>query len=209
MRRTRVKICGITSVEDAQAAVAAGADAIGLVFHRGSPRYVSVENAARIVASLPPFVTPVALFVDPDRELVESTIERTGVAMLQFHGEELPAECSGFGRPWIKAGRVRAGFDMLAFAEQYRDASGLLLDAWSADAPGGTGQTFDWSRVPPQLARRMILAGGLHDGNVGEAIRALRPYAVDVSSGVEASPGRKDGARIEAFMRVVRSSEQG
>ncbi len=208
LRRTRVKICGITSVEDAQLAVTAGADGIGLVFHRGSPRYVSVENAARIVASLPPLVTSVGLFVDADPEVIEHTVERTGVAMLQFHGEERPAECNGFDRPWIKAGRVRGGFDIETFAELYADANGLLLDAWSALAPGGTGQTFDWHQVPESLAGRIILAGGLNPANVGAAIRTVQPYAVDVSSGVEMEPGRKDSRKVGAFLSAVRDADQ-
>lgn len=207
LRRTRVKICGITSVEDAQLAVTAGADAIGLVFHRGSPRYVSIENAARIVASLPPLVTAVGLFVDADPELIETTIERTGVSLLQFHGDEIASECAGFGRPWIKAGRVRGDFDMEAFAALYEGSMGLLFDAWSAEAPGGTGQTFDWRQIPDRLAGRIILAGGLNAENVGEAIERVAPFAVDVSSGVESQPGRKDSRRIADFMAAVRAAD--
>lgn len=206
--RTRVKICGITSTGDAQLAVASGADAIGLVFHRGSPRYVSVENAARIVQALPPFVTAVGLFVDEDPDKIEEVIARAGVHLLQFHGDEPPEDCAAFGRPWIKAARVFDGLNLDAFAARYEAAQALLLDAWSAEAPGGTGQTFDWSRIPEHLYARTILAGGLHAGNVAEAIRRVRPYAVDVSSGVEAAPGAKDSHKMSEFMAAVRGTDQ-
>ncbi len=207
LHRTRVKICGITSVEDARTAVEAGADAIGLVFYRGSPRYVSIENAARIAQSLPAFVSAVGLFVDAEPEEVAVVRERAGLQLLQFHGEEPAENCAACGANWIKAGRMRPGLDLQAFADEYAGARGLLLDAYAKHAPGGTGQTFDWARVPSRLADRVVLAGGLDAANVGAAIRQVRPYAVDVSSGVESSPGIKDQAKIQAFMRAVRAAD--
>lgn len=205
--RTRIKICGITSEEDAALAVEAGADAVGLVFYRGSPRYVSMENAARIVRSLPPFVTSVGLFVDVSGDEIEEALARTGVSVLQFHGDESPADCAASGQRWIKAGRVGAGFDVAGFVAEYEGAHGWLLDSRSEQAPGGTGETFDWARVPAGLAGRIILAGGLDADNVGAAIAQVRPYAVDVSSGVERSPGIKDRARLQAFTAAVRAAD--
>lgn len=204
---TRAKICGITRIEDGLAAARAGADAIGLVFHARSPRHVDAERAAAIVAALPPFVASVALFVNPAAVEVEAVLRRFRPDLLQFHGEEAPEFCRAFGLPYLKAARVRPGVDLLQFAASYADARGLLLDAWSEGAHGGTGERFDWSLIPPDLPRPLILAGGLHAGNVAAAIRATRPWAVDVSSGVEAAKGVKDAAKIAAFMKEVRNAD--
>lgn len=204
--RVRVKICGITRAEDGVAAAQAGADAIGLVFYAPSPRAVSIAQARVITASLPPFVSVVGLFVDADAEQIHAVLEQVPLDLLQFHGDECPAECGDFGRPYIKAVRMREGLDVRAYARTYPDAAGLLLDAYDAAAPqirGGTGQTFDWSRVPGGLPVPLILAGGLTPENVAEAVRATRPYAVDVSGGVEAAKGIKDVARIAAFIDNV------
>jgi phosphoribosylanthranilate isomerase len=203
---TRVKICGITRVEDALAAAQAGADAIGLVFHAGSPRHVTPDQAAVIVGALPPFVTSVALFVDPDAARVEAVLRRVRPDLLQFHGDESPDFCRGFGVPYLKAIRVRPGVDLLQFPARYADARGLLLDAYSEAAHGGTGERFDWSLIPTGLPRPVILAGGLDPGNVARAVGAVRPWAVDVSSGVEAAKGIKDAAKIAAFIKEVRNA---
>jgi phosphoribosylanthranilate isomerase len=204
---TAVKICGITRIEDALAAARAGAHAIGLVFAPGSPRLVDQERAAAIVRALPPFVTPVALFVDPAPALVRAVIERVKPQLLQFHGAEEPDYCEGFGMPFLKAVRVRAGVDLLQYARQYARAQGLLLDAFVEGNHGGTGAVFDWSLIPRELALPIVLAGGLDPGNVGEAVRRVRPWAVDVSSGVEAGRGIKDAAKVAAFIRGVRDAD--
>lgn len=204
---TRVKICGITRAQDALVAAQAGADAIGLVFAAASPRRVSPQQAAGLVAVLPPFVTSVALFVDPDATLVQAVLDQVRPDLLQFHGDETPDFCAAFGRPWIKALRVRPGVDLLQSATLYAGSRGLLLDAYSPQAHGGTGESFDWNLIPPDLPLPVVLAGGLEPGNVARAIRRVRPWAVDVSSGVEASKGIKDAARIQAFMNEVRLNE--
>jgi phosphoribosylanthranilate isomerase len=203
--RTRAKICGITRVEDALAAAEAGADAIGLVF-AASPRRVDLAQARAIRRVLPPFVSSVALFVNPTRAEVEVVLAEVGPDWLQFHGEETPAFCAGFGRPYFKAARVRPESDLIQYAAQYADAGALLLDAWSPDAHGGTGHRFDWGLIPSDLPKPVILAGGLDAGNVAEAIVTVRPWAVDVSSGVEAAKGIKDAAKIAAFMKEVRNA---
>ena len=213
--RTRVKICGITRVDDGLAAARAGADAIGLVFWRGSPRAVDLAQARAIAAAMPPFVTVVGLFVDPAPEAVRAALAAAPLDLLQFHGAEAPALCRAFGRPYLKALAVAAGVDLLESATAYGDAAGILLDAPPADGlPGGTGRRFDWSRVPPALPRPLVLSGGLDAGNVGEAIRRVRPWAVDVSSGVEARGadgkalrGIKDPARIAAFIEEARNAD--
>ncbi len=202
--RTRVKICGITRPQDALAAAEAGADAIGLVFYARSPRAVEVEQAAVLCAALPPFVTTVGLFVDPAAEQVRKVLARVPLDLLQFHGQETADFCRGFGRPYLKALTMRPGADIAAEAAAYGDATGILLDAWHPAVPGGSGETFDWDRIPP-LPRPLVLAGGLGPGNVAEAVRRVRPWAVDVSSGVEAEKGIKDAARIAAFIRGVNS----
>jgi phosphoribosylanthranilate isomerase len=204
---TRAKICGITRVEDGLAAARAGADAIGLVFHDRSPRHVEGTQAAAIVAALPPFVTSVALFVNPAASEVETVLRRVRPDILQFHGEETPEFCGSFAVPYLKAARVRPGIDLLQFAALYADARGLLLDAWSEDAQGGTGECFDWALIPRGLPRPVILAGGLTPANVAQAIHAVRPWAVDVSSGVEAGKGIKDAAKIAAFMKEIRHAD--
>ncbi|MCG7974526.1 MAG: phosphoribosylanthranilate isomerase [Candidatus Thiodiazotropha taylori] len=201
--RTRIKICGITRTEDALTATRLGADAIGLVFYPPSPRSVSPEQAQRIVKSLPPFVTVVGLFVNEDRAVIEQILNQVPLDLLQFHGDESAEDCSGFGRPWIKAIRMRQETDLLSLERQYADASGLLLDTYQAGVPGGTGKTFDWDLVPESLAGRVILAGGLNSENVTRAVASLHPYAVDVSGGVEAAKGIKDAAKIEAFITGV------
>ena len=214
-RRTRVKICGITSVEDGLAAAHAGADAIGLVFWAGTPRRIAIERARGIAAAMPPMVARVGLFVDPTSAEVQAVLDEVDLDALQFHGHEPAALCRAFGRPYLKAFPVGSGSDLLESLSLYGDASGWLLDAPPREGrPGGTGRTFDWSRVPSKLARPLVLSGGLTASNVAEAIRRLRPWAVDVSSGVEAQddqgrsrPGVKDAARIAAFIEEVRHAD--
>jgi phosphoribosylanthranilate isomerase len=213
--RTRVKICGITRIDDGLAAASAGADAIGLVFWRGTPRVVDADRARAIAAALPPFVSVVGLFVDPEPDEVRSTLARVPLDLLQFHGAEPPGFCRSFGRPYLKALAVAEEGDLLESIVPYGDASGIVLDAPPADGlPGGTGRTFDWARVPPTLPRPLVLSGGLDASNVAEAIRRLRPWAVDVSSGVEARgadgrpvKGIKDAARIAAFIEEARHAD--
>ncbi len=202
----RSKICGITRIEDALAAVEAGADAIGLVFYGKSPRAVSIEQAAAILQALPPFVTSVGLFVDMPHDELQQLLQRLPLDLLQFHGDESPADCEGHGRPYIKALRVRPGEDVSAAMAPYAGARGILLDTFVEGVPGGTGASFDWSLVPENAAKAIILAGGLDAGNVATAIRQVRPYAVDVSGGVEAGKGIKDAGKIRAFVRAVRDA---
>jgi phosphoribosylanthranilate isomerase len=202
----RCKICGITRLEDALAAVDAGADAIGLVFYAKSPRAVTVQQAQAIVAGLPPFVTTVGLFVDCQRSELNAILDAVPLDLLQFHGDESPAACEGFRRPYIKALRVRPGDDVAARIGLYGSAAGVLLDTFVPGVPGGTGEAFDWSLVPQGLTVPIILAGGLTPENVRAAIERVRPYAVDVSGGVEASKGVKDSDKIHAFVRAVRSA---
>jgi phosphoribosylanthranilate isomerase len=202
---TRIKICGITRIEDALVAAQAGADAIGLVFYEKSPRHVTAQQAARVVAALPPFVTVVGLFVNPSEEMVREVMRQVPLDVLQFHGEEEPEFCACFGRPWIKAIRVRSDADLIQCAARYRMAQGLLLDAFVEGAHGGTGESLDWALIPKNLPLPVILAGGLHNSNVAEAIRLIRPYAVDVSSGVEVAKGIKDAAKIAAFINEVKN----
>lgn len=212
MNRTRIKICGITRAEDGLAAAHAGADAIGLVFWAGSARRVSRVQARAIVAALPPFVTVVGLFVDPSADEVRDALADVPLDLLQFHGNEAAALCRAFGRPYLKALAATPGVDLLESLLPFGDAAGVLIDAPAVEGiPGGTGRTFDWSLLPSRLPRPLVLSGGLHAGNVGEAIRRARPWAVDVSSGVEARDaagaplkGIKDAARIAAFVEEVR-----
>jgi phosphoribosylanthranilate isomerase len=203
LRRTRVKICGITNVDDALAAVAAGADAIGLVFYPGSPRAVTTLVAQAICAALPPFVTSVGLFVDAEPALIREILRVVPLDLLQFHGAESPEVCTQFERPYIKALRMRDDVELVQEAQRFRSASGLLLDTYRPGVAGGTGEVFDWQRIPPELRARIVLAGGLNPDNVGAAVAAIRPYAVDVSGGVEAAPGRKDARKIEEFIAAV------
>jgi len=200
---TRIKICGLTREQDIHAAVYAGADAIGLVFYEKSPRHVSGERAAQLLSVLPPFVTTVGLFVDAEAKFVREVLAAVPLDVLQFHGDESPEYCMQFGRPWLKAIRVRPGVDLLQCAARYSGAQALLLDAHVEGVPGGTGATFDWSLIPESLALPVILSGGLDRGNVADAIARVRPYAVDVSSGVEAQKGIKDAAKIAAFVNEV------
>ncbi len=206
--RTRVKICGITRVEDGLAAAHFGADAIGLVFYAPSPRHVTVEQARVISRALPPFVTRVGLFVDATADEVYATIEAVGLEVLQFHGNEPAESCDAFARPYIKAVRMVAGVDLHAQQSNYPGAAALLLDAHVEHAPGGSGELFDWGRVPRDLEKPVILAGGLTPANVHDAIMQIRPFAVDVSSGVEKAPGIKDESKISEFMCAVRAGQQ-
>lgn len=203
---TRIKICGITRIADALAAARLGTDAIGLVFVRKSPRFVALENAAEIVRALPPFVASVALFVNPTRAEVDTVIEHVRPDVLQFHGEETPEFCSAFNRPFLKAARVKPGMDLLQYAADFSSAQGILFDAYSPNAHGGTGHAFDWALIPPDLPRPLILAGGLDPDNVADAVRQVRPWAVDVSSGVEAEKGIKDVAKMATFIEAVRNA---
>ncbi|AGZ34272.1 phosphoribosylanthranilate isomerase [Pseudomonas sp. SWI6] len=206
MSNVRSKICGITRIEDALAAAEAGADAIGFVFYAKSPRAVDVRQARAIIAELPPFVTTVGLFVNASRCELNEILEVVPLDLLQFHGDETPADCEGYHRPWIKALRVRPGDDLEAACQLYAGARGILLDTYVAGVPGGTGEAFDWSLVPARLSKPIILAGGLSAENVGQAIAQVRPYGVDVSGGVEQAKGIKDAAKIEAFMRAVKQA---
>ncbi|WP_313741180.1 phosphoribosylanthranilate isomerase [Pseudomonas sp.] len=206
MNNVRSKICGITRVEDALAAARAGADAIGLVFYAKSPRAVNVQQARAIVQALPPFVTTVGLFVNASRCEVGEILDAVPLDLLQFHGDESPAQCEGHGRPWMKALRVRPGDDLEAACQQYVGASALLLDAYVAGVPGGTGQSFDWSLIPTRLSKPVVLAGGLSPDNVARAITQVKPWAVDVSGGVEQAKGIKDAQKIDAFLRAVRGA---
>lgn len=203
--RTRIKICGITREQDLHAAASCGADAIGLVFYEKSPRHVSVQQAAQLAHAVPPFLTVVGLFVNPAVDYVREVLAKVPLDVLQFHGEEAPEFCAQFGRPYLKAIRVKAGVDLLQCASRYASAQGLLLDAFVEGMQGGTGESFDWALIPQSLALPVILSGGLNAGNVAAAIRQVRPYAVDVSSGVEAAKGIKDAAKVAAFINEVKS----
>lgn len=204
---TAVKICGITRVEDALLAARAGAHAIGTVLYSRSPRAVDAQQARRIVRAVPPFVTTVTLLVNPTAAEVERVLEEVQPAVLQFHGNEDPEFCAQFGVPYIKAVQVRAGVDLLQYARLYADAKGLLLDAFVEGSPGGTGASFDWGLIPKNIPLPIILAGGLTPENVTDAIRKVRPWAVDVASGVESAKGVKDAAKVAAFVRGARDAD--
>lgn len=206
MSRTRIKICGITRQEDFDCAVQAGADALGFVFYPPSPRFLPAAAAAALCGRTPPFITRVGLFVNADPDFVREMLDRAAIDLLQFHGDEDAAYCEQFGRPYIKAARVRPGLDLLEFARAFPTAQGLLLDAW-VEAYGGVGQSFDWALIPEQLPAPIILSGGLHAGSVAAAIARIRPWAVDVSSGVERAKGVKDAAKIAAFVAAVRNAD--
>ena len=201
---TRVKICGLTREQDVHAVARSGADAIGLVFYERSPRHVSIAQAAHLTRVLPPFVSSVGLFVDAPPEFVREVLAAVPLDVLQFHGNESPEYCVQFGRPYLKAIRVKAGVDLLQCATDFSTASGLLLDAYVEGIPGGTGAKFDWALIPKGLGMPVILSGGLDVENVAAAIEMVHPYAVDVSSGVEASKGIKDAAKVARFMHEVR-----
>lgn len=201
---TRIKICGITRVEDALAAARSGADAIGLVFYQRSPRHVVIAQARQLADALPPFVSVVGLFVNAETAFMREVLAAVPLDLLQFHGDERPEYCAQFFRPYIKAIRVKAGVDLLQCASDFHGAKGLLLDAHVEGTPGGTGTAFDWALIPGKLPLPVILSGGLNAENVAEAVRQVRPYAVDVSSGVESGKGIKDAAKIAAFINEVK-----
>lgn len=204
--RVRVKICGITRLEDALDAVAQGADAIGLVFYEGSPRNVTISQAAEIVNQIPAFVSTVGLFVNAESSFIREVISKVKLDLLQFHGDETASECAAFSHPFIKAIRVKSDTNLVQYAEDFSAAKALLLDTYAEGVAGGTGQVFDWNLIPKKLAKPVILAGGLTADNVARAISLVKPYAVDVSGGVEASKGIKDVAKIAAFMQQVDSN---
>ena len=204
--RTRVKICGITTVKDAISAVNAGADAIGLVFYAPSPRFVSILQAQQIVAAIPPFVSVVALFVNASITEIETVLAQVRIDIVQFHGDETPSDCEQIKLPYYKAIRVKAGTNLLQYEVEFKHAKALLLDTYSDAAFGGTGQVFDWGLIPKNLTKPVILAGGLTAENVALGITLVRPYAVDVSGGVESTKGIKDVAKIAAFMQAVDQS---
>jgi phosphoribosylanthranilate isomerase len=205
--RTRVKICGITRAEDARSAIEYGADAIGLVFFEGSPRHVTLEQAGRITAAVAPFVTVVGLFVDASPSGIRHVLEHVPLSLLQFHGHESNDDCNGYSLPFIKSVAMKPGTDLREQIRAYPDAAGILLDAWQPQSHGGGGQVFDWTQVPHDLEAPVILAGGLTAANVAAAIRQVRPYAVDVSSGVESTKGIKSAGMISAFMKGVTDSD--
>jgi phosphoribosylanthranilate isomerase len=217
MHRTRIKICGITREEDLRSAVELGADALGFVFYPKSPRYVTPGQAARLASGVPPYVSSVALFVNPTLEEVQEVVRAAPVSLIQFHGDETPGQCAAIAaavaRPFVRAFRVRpdtAASDLLECELAYRAASpwfsGLLLDTY-VDAYGGAGKVFDWSLIPKELAPRVVLSGGLSVQNATEAVVRVRPYAVDISSGVEESKGIKDARKIAAFIAAVRAAD--
>jgi phosphoribosylanthranilate isomerase len=208
MAATRIKICGITRPDDARAAVDNGADAIGFVFHDKSPRFVNISQAAAITAVIPPFVSIVALFVNEQSSVIRSALDRLPIDLIQFHGDESEEFCGQFGRSWIKAIRVKPGLDIAVECTRYPSARAVLLDTWKEGVPGGTGTAFDWRLATGKLPLPVILAGGLNAGNVGTAINALQPAAVDVSGGVESGPGIKDARRIQQFTAAVRTADR-
>ena len=203
MFRTRVKICGITRLEDALVAVDLGVDALGLVFYAPSPRNVTIATAADVARQIPAFVSVVGLFVNAEPSFVEEVIANVGLSLLQFHGDETPEDCERFGLPYIKAIRVKADTNLVQYARDFTSAKALLLDTYTEGVAGGTGQMFDWNLIPSALPKPVILAGGLQANNVAQAIRQVKPYAVDVSGGVEATKGIKDAQKIAAFMQQV------
>ena len=205
-QRTRIKICGLRQEADVECAVEAGADAVGFVFYNPSPRYVSVSRACELARRLPPFVTPVGLFVNADAELVNEAICAVPQLVLQFHGDESSRVCESFGRPFLRAARMQSGFDLLDFCAVHSRAQAILLDA-DVEGYGGGGKVFDWSLIPRNVALPVVLSGGLHAGNVAEGIRQVRPWAVDVSSGVESAKGIKDAAAIRRFCEAVHEAD--
>lgn len=205
MSYTRVKICGITNLEDALTAIKAGADALGFVFYPPSPRAVTVKQAAEIISQLPAFVTTVALFVDATREEVEQVIQETQIDLLQFHGQETPEFCEGFSRPYIKAVAMQESVNLASLADDYKQAQALLLDTYKPGVPGGTGESFNWDLVPQNFIKPLVLAGGLTPENVAQAKESTQVYAVDVSGGVELTKGKKSSTKITEFIRAVRS----
>jgi phosphoribosylanthranilate isomerase len=205
--KTRLKICGLTREEDVDAAVAAGADAIGFVFYPPSPRYLTPQRAAELARRIPPFVDVVGLFVNAEADAVRAACNALPINLLQFHGDEDAAYCRQFARPYLRAARVRPGLDLVEFARSFPDARGLLLDAF-VEGYGGGGHVFDWTLIPPDLPGFLVLSGGLTAANVGEAVQRVRPVAVDVSSGVEMSKGIKDHSKIAAFVAALRKADE-
>lgn len=205
--RTRVKICGFTQVNEAAAAAQLGVDAIGLVFYPPSPRNVTIQQAKKIVDALPAFVTVVALFVDEQESQIKQVINEVSIDCIQFHGEEKANECRVYNKPYMKAIRMKPGLDILKITGQYHDASALLLDAYHPGIKGGSGSQFDWDLVPKDSVLPIVLAGGLQVDNVRQAIQSVRPYALDVSSGVEATKGIKDVVKMAAFIREINESD--
>lgn len=201
--RTRIKICGLTRLEDALQAAELGADALGFVFYSPSPRYVKPSVVANIVSQLPAFVTTTALFVNAPRNEIDSILSSTQIDLLQFHGDEDAQFCESFNRPYIKALRVKKGLDILSTASLFKSARAVLLDAYVPGIPGGTGHRFDWQCIPEALRSRLVLAGGLDSENVADAVSQVRPFAVDVSGGVEADKGIKDAGKIRRFIHAV------
>ncbi len=206
--RTRVKICGITNPDHARIAAEAGADAIGLVFYPPSPRFLAFEQARRVAEATGPFVSRVAVLVNPTPDLVGALLDQVPIDVLQFHGEESPEFCASFGRPWLKAARVAPGLDLVRYLAAFGGAAGWLLDSWRRDEYGGTGESFDWQVIPQSTARPLILSGGLTAATVGEAVRHVRPWAIDVSSGVERAKGEKDPVLIRQFVEAVRQADR-
>ena len=204
--RTRTKICGITRLEDAKASVHAGCDALGFVFYKESPRYIALDAFKVIVKELPPFVTKTGLFVNADPAEIEEAIQSGLVNVLQFHGDETPDFCRQFNFPYIKAVAVSSSVDLIQYAKDFHDAEALLLDAYHEHLKGGTGQTFDWNLIPQSLSKPIVLAGGLTVDNVKEAIKKVKPYAVDVSGGVEESKGIKNSLKIQAFIKETQDA---
>jgi len=202
----RVKICGITRLQDLHDACVAGADALGFVFYEKSPRHLTIEAAAELVRALPPFVQSVGLFVNADPAFIKGVLDAVPLDLLQFHGDETPADCACFGRPYIKAIRVTADTDLLKCAADFETARGLLLDAFVPGVPGGTGESFDWSLIPRELPKPIVLSGGLTPFNVAAAIQQVRPWAVDVSSGVEAAKGIKDSHHVAQFIAKAKEA---
>jgi phosphoribosylanthranilate isomerase len=205
-QRTRIKICGVSQEADVEAAVEAGADAVGFVFHAASPRHVTAERAAALARTLPPWVTPVGLFVNAAAAEIAAVLAGVPALVLQFHGDETPAQCDAFGRPYLRAARMAPGFDLLDFSRRFSEAQGLLLDA-HVEGFGGGGKAFDWSLVPAGVPHPLVLSGGLRAENVVAGVQQVRPWAVDVSSGVESSRGVKDAAMIRRFCDAVREAD--
>jgi phosphoribosylanthranilate isomerase len=203
--KPRIKICGLTRLADMQAAVAAGADAVGMVFYAPSPRYVELKTAAELARVVPPYVSIVGLFVNAEPARVRATLAALPIHLLQFHGDEDEAYCRQFDRPYVKAARVRPGMDLVQYVAAYPSAQAILLDAF-VEGYGGGGKVFDWTLIPPVLDKPIVLSGGLDAANVGDALSRVRPAAVDVSSGVESAPGVKDGEKIRAFVAAVRAA---
>jgi phosphoribosylanthranilate isomerase len=206
--RTRVKICGFTRVEDAVCAARLGVDAIGLVFYPPSPRNIDIDQAIKIVNALPAFVSIVALFVDEQESRIREVLQKVPVDCLQFHGDESAEACRLYGKRYMKAVRMRPDTDIQALAQQYHDAAGLLLDAWHPGVKGGSGSRFDWDLIPENCGLPIVLAGGLEAGNAGRAIQTVKPYALDVSSGVEIEKGVKDAGKMAAFLSEVNESDK-